>query len=100
MITDEIISGFKRIRLGKIYYYRKLDMGFFRVAVAGLFPHTEALAFNDAAVAGRVADAMNAMKADGSFDKLFGSYHHCTLPPPYKITTGPIDTPTCPAQPE
>jgi len=25
MITDEIISGFKRIRLGKIYYYRKLE---------------------------------------------------------------------------
>ena len=35
------------------------------------------------------------MKADGSFDKLFAPYHHCTLPGPYKITTGPIPAPQC-----
>ncbi len=82
------------------YYYRKRGVSFFRVAVVGLYPHTEALAFKDRSVAERVANVLGAMKKDGTFDKLFGAYHHCTLPPPYKITTGRINAPKCPAQAE
>jgi polar amino acid transport system substrate-binding protein len=96
--AGQVDGGF--IGTEQAYYYRKKGVNFFRVAIAGLYPHTEALAFKDQAVADLVADTMNAMKADGSFDKLFTSYHHCTLPPPYKVTTGPIGTPNCPAQPE
>jgi len=96
--AGQVDGGF--VGTEQAYYYQKKNLGFFRVAVAGLYPHTEALAFKEQAVADRVAAALNAMKADGSFDKLFGSYHHCTLPPPYKITTGPIDTPKCPVHPE
>ena len=36
------------------------------------------------------------MKADGSFDKLLGGYHHCAMPAPFKVTTGPIADPVCP----
>lgn len=81
------------------FYYRDKGATFFRIAATGLYPHAEALAFANQDIAQRVADTLNAMKADGSFDKLFGSYHHCTLPPPYKITTGPIPVPTCAPQP-
>jgi polar amino acid transport system substrate-binding protein len=82
------------------YYYQKKNVTFFRVAAAGLYPHTEALAFKSQEVADKVVAVMNAMRADGSFEKLFAPYHHCTLPPPYKVTTGPIPAPTCPAHPE
>ncbi len=77
------------------YFYRDKGQKFFRVATTGLFPHTEALAFSDKTIAEAVADTLNKMKADGSFDKLFGAYHHCTLPPPYRIVTGPIADPKC-----
>jgi polar amino acid transport system substrate-binding protein len=96
--AGQVDGGF--VGTEQAYYYRKKNIGFFRVAVAGLYPHTEALAFKDRDVADRVAAVLNAMRADGSFDKLFGSYHHCTLPPPYQVTTGAIDTPQCPAQPD
>ncbi len=96
--AGQVDGGF--VGTEQAYYYRKKDLTFFRVAVTGLYPHTEALAFQDRTVADKVAATLNAMKADGSFDKLFGAYHHCTLPPPFKITTGPIETPTCPPQPE
>ena len=72
------------------YFYRAKGQKFFRIATTGLYPHSEALAFSDKSIAQAVADALNKMKADGSFDKLFGSYHHCTLPPPFEIRTGPI----------
>jgi polar amino acid transport system substrate-binding protein len=77
------------------YYYRAKGQTFFRIAAVGLFPHAEALAFKQKAVADAVAGVLNAMHADGSFDALFGKYHNCTLPPPYKITTGPIPVPHC-----
>ena len=77
------------------YFYLKQGQNFFRVAATGLVPHAEALAFKSRTIARKVAEALNKMKADGSFDKLFNSYHHCTLPPPYKITTGPIAQPKC-----
>lgn len=82
------------------YYYQKKGVNFFRIAATGLYPHAEALAFKDPAVADKVVGVLNAMHADGSFDKLFAPYHHCTLPAPYKVTTGPIPTPVCPAHPE
>jgi polar amino acid transport system substrate-binding protein len=78
------------------FYFRNKGQTFFRIATTGLFPHAEALAFGDAAVAQAVADTLNKMKADGSFDKVFDAYHHCTLPPPYTVTTGPIPDPVCP----
>jgi len=77
------------------YFYRDKGQTFFRVATTGLYPHAEALAFSDKSIAEAVADVLNKMKADGSFDKLFGSYHHCTLPPPFEIRTGPIAEPKC-----
>ena len=77
------------------YFYRDKGQKFFRVAVTGLFPHAEALAFSDKTIAEAVAEVLNKMKADGSFDKLFGAYHHCTLPPPFAIKTGPIPDPQC-----
>ncbi len=80
------------------FYYRKKGVDFFRIALTGYDPHAEALAFKDAAVANAVATVMNEMHADGTFDKIFKPYGHCVLPGPYKITSGPLPTPDCPAQ--
>jgi polar amino acid transport system substrate-binding protein len=80
------------------FWYRSKGNDFFRIAVTGLFPHAEALAFKEPALAEAFVTVMNEMKADGSFDKIFAPYGHCLLPAPYKITTGPIPTPVCPAQ--
>jgi len=82
------------------YYYHKKGANFFRIAATGLYPHAEALAFKDPEIADKVVGVLNAMHADGTFDKLFTPYHHCTLPGPYKVTTGPIPTPACPVHPE
>lgn len=80
------------------FYYRKKGVDFFRIALTGYDPHAEALAFKDPAVANAVAAVMNDMHADGTFDKIFKPYGHCVLPGPYKITSGPLPTPDCPAQ--
>jgi polar amino acid transport system substrate-binding protein len=77
-------------------YYKKKGADFFRVAVGGLIPHAEALAFKDPALAEAVVKVMNEMKADGSFDKIFEPYDHCVLPGPYKVTSGPLPPYTCP----
>ena len=77
-------------------YYKKKGADFFRVAIGGLIPHAEALAFKDPALAEAVAKVMNEMKADGSFDKIFAPYDHCVLPGPYKVTSGPLPPYTCP----
>ncbi|MFI4987375.1 MAG: ABC transporter substrate-binding protein [Alphaproteobacteria bacterium] len=79
------------------YYYKNKGQTFFRIAMAGLDPHAEALAFKNRELADAVAQALNEMKADGSFDKLFAAYHHCTLPGPYKVESGPLVAPKCPA---
>ena len=78
-------------------YYQKKGATFFRIAVSGLIPHAEALAFKDPALADAVAKVMNEMKADGSFDKIFAPYGHCVLPGPYKVTSGPLPPFTCPS---
>ncbi len=80
------------------FYYRNKGQDFFRIALTGYDPHAEALTFKEPALAEAVIKVMNDMKADGSFDKLFAPYGHCVLPGPYKITTGPLPTPVCPAQ--
>jgi polar amino acid transport system substrate-binding protein len=77
-------------------YYKSKGADFFRVAIGGLIPHAEALAFKDPALAEAVVKVMNEMKADGSFDKIFVPYDHCVLPGPYKVTTGPLPPYTCP----
>ena len=82
------------------YYYKSKGQTFFRIALAGYDPHAEALAFKNRELADAVAGVLNEMKADGSFDKLFAGYHHCTLPGPYKVTTGPLPAPACPAPAE
>jgi polar amino acid transport system substrate-binding protein len=79
-------------------YYQKKGANFFRIAVSGLEPHAEALAFKDPALADAVAKAMNEMKTDGSFDKIFEPYGHCVLPGPYKVTSGPLPAFTCPSR--
>ena len=78
-------------------YYQKKGANFFRIAVSGLEPHAEALAFKDPALADAVVKAMNEMKTDGSFDKIFEPYGHCVLPGPYKVTSGPLPAFTCPS---
>jgi hypothetical protein len=68
---------------------------FFRIALSGYAPNAEALAFHDPKIADAVVKALNDMQQDGSLDKLFARYGHCTLPGPFKITTGPIEKPKC-----
>lgn len=82
------------------FYYKKKGRDFFRIALTGYDPHAEALAFKNRELAEAVAKVINEMKADGSFDKLFNSYHHCTLPGPYQIHTGPLPAPKCDIHPE
>ena len=96
--AGQIAGGF--VVTEQAYYYLKKGTSFFRVATAGLYPHAEALEFSSLELADQVAGVLNAMKADGSFDKLFGAYHSCTLAPPYKVTTGPLATPACPPHPQ
>jgi polar amino acid transport system substrate-binding protein len=79
-------------------YYQKKGANFFRIAVSGLEPHAEALAFKDPAMAEAVIKVMNEMKADGSFDKIFEPYGHCVLSGPYKVTSGPLPPFTCPSR--
>lgn len=78
------------------YYYQKQGVTFFRIALTGFDPHAEALAFNSRDLALKVAEILTQMKRDGTFDKIFGPYHHCVLPGPYAITTGPLPAPSCP----
>jgi polar amino acid transport system substrate-binding protein len=82
------------------YYYKNQGQTFFRIALAGFDPHAEALAFKNRELADAVAAVLNEMKADGSFDKLFASYHHCTLPGPYRVESGPLPAPACPSPSE
>lgn len=82
------------------FWYKKKGQDFFRIALTGYDPHPEALAFKEPELANKVAEVLNEMKADGSFDKLFASYHHCTLPGPYKITTGVLPKPSCTNSPD
>jgi polar amino acid transport system substrate-binding protein len=77
------------------FYYKNKGQDFFRIALTGYDPHAEAFAFKDRAIADAVAGVLNAMKQDGSFDKLFTAYHHCTLPGPYKVMSGPLEQPSC-----
>jgi polar amino acid transport system substrate-binding protein len=83
------------INTDQAYYYQKKGTSFFRVALAGYDPHREALAFNNRELADAVAKVLNAMKADGSLDRLFTRYHHCALPGPFKVETGPLPAPSC-----
>ena len=78
------------------FYYKSKGASFFRIAASGLYPHAETIAFADPVLAGRAAEALNALKADGSYGKLLGTYHHCQLDGPFKVTTGPITVPVCP----
>ena len=78
------------------FYYRSKGVSFFRIAASGLFPHAETIAFADPVLAEKVAAALDAMKADGSYGRILGAYHHCELPGPFRVTTGPIPTPSCP----
>lgn len=82
------------------YYYKNKGQTFFRIALAGFDPHAEALAFKSRELADAVAGVLNEMKADGSFDKLFAAYHHCTLAGPYKVESGPLPAPNCPSPAE
>ncbi|HEV2099212.1 MAG TPA: transporter substrate-binding domain-containing protein, partial [Stellaceae bacterium] len=83
------------INTDQAFYYKKQGRNLFRIALTGLDPHREALAFANAELAGAVAQVLNAMQADGSLEKLFASYHHCALPGPFKVETGPLPPPKC-----
>jgi polar amino acid transport system substrate-binding protein len=96
--ANQVAGAF--IGVEQALYYQKKGAAFFRIAVSGLEPHAEALAFKDATLADSVAKVMNDMKADGSFDKIFEPYGHCVLPGPYKVTSGPLPPFTCPSRKE
>jgi polar amino acid transport system substrate-binding protein len=96
--ANQVAGAF--IGVEQAIYYQKKGATFFRIAVSGLEPHAEALAFKDPALAEAVAKVMNEMKADGSFDKIFAPYGHCVLPGPYKVTSGPLPPFTCPSRKE
>lgn len=96
--ANQVAGAF--IGVEQAIYYQKKGATFFRIAVSGLEPHAEALAFKDPALADAVAKVMNDMKADGSFDKIFQPYGHCVLPGPYKVTSGPLPPFTCPSRKE
>jgi len=93
LVAKQVDGAF--IGTEQAYYYQAHGQTFFRIALSGYDPHAEALAFHDKTLADAVGGVLNEMKADGSFDKLFASYHHCTLPGPYKIVTGPLAPPQC-----
>lgn len=76
-------------------WYRNKGQSFYRIALSGYQPHAEALAFSNKQVADAVVKVLNDMKTDGSLDALFKKYGHCSLPGPFKITTGPIPEPVC-----
>lgn len=80
------------------FYYKSKGQTFFRIAASGLYPHLETVGFADPVLAEKAADALNALKADGSYDKLLGAFHHCALPGPFKVATGPVADPVCPPQ--
>jgi polar amino acid transport system substrate-binding protein len=80
------------------YYYKSKGVTFFRIAASGLYPHLETIGFADPVLARKAADALNALKADGSYDKLLGEFHHCALPGPFKVSTGDLPVPSCPPQ--
>jgi polar amino acid transport system substrate-binding protein len=80
------------------YYYQSKGVTFFRIAASGLYPHLETIGFADPVLAQKAADALNALKADGSYDKLLGKFHHCALPGPFKVSTGELPVPSCPPQ--
>lgn len=82
------------------FYYRSKGATFFRIAASGLYPHLETIGFADPLLAAKAAEALNALKADGSYDKLLAKYHHCALPGPFAVTTGPVSAPVCPPQAE
>lgn len=96
--ANQVAGAF--IGVEQALYYQKKGASFFRIAVSGLEPHAEALAFKDPDLANAVAKVMNDMKADGSFDKIFEPYGHCVLPGPYKVTSGPLPPFTCPTRKE
>lgn len=96
--AGQVDGGF--IVTEQAYYYQKKGMHFFRIAIAGLYPHAETLGFGSLEIADKVAAVLNAMTKDGSFARLFEAYHSCTLAPPFKVTTGEIPTPSCPPHPD
>jgi polar amino acid transport system substrate-binding protein len=92
--AGKVVGAF--IVVEQAIWYQKKGIDFFRIAVGGLNPHAEALAFKDPVLAAAVIKVMNEMKADGSWDKIFEPYGHCLLPGPSKIMTGPLPSLTCP----
>ena len=77
------------------YYYKSQGATFFSIAASGLDPHLETIGFADPVLAQKAADALNDMKADGSYDTLLGKFHHCALPGPFKVSTGELPVPVC-----
>ncbi|MGH7067060.1 MAG: transporter substrate-binding domain-containing protein [Acetobacteraceae bacterium] len=90
--AGQVDGGF--INTEQAYWYQK-KTNQFRIALTGFDPHAEALAFKQPGVADAVAKVLNEMHTDGSLQKIFEPYGHCLLPPPYKVTTGPIPAPDC-----
>lgn len=61
------------------------DRGAFDRPISGLFPTPVALAFKDRPLAEAVAGVLNAMKADGSYDKLFNQYGLQPMAGPFAV---------------
>ena len=61
------------------------DRGAFARPISGLFPTPVALAFKNRPLAEATAKVLNAMKADGSYDKLFQQYGLAPMPGPFAV---------------
>jgi len=79
---DNFATAYQALRAGQVEGVVSIDgvakqyqdRGDFAHAVSGLFPTPVALAFAKKPLAEEVLKVLNAMKADGSFEKLFASY--------------------------
>jgi polar amino acid transport system substrate-binding protein len=61
------------------------DRGAFARPISGLYPTPVALAFKNRDLAEAVAKVLNAMKADGSYDKLFTQYGLAPMSGPFAV---------------
>jgi polar amino acid transport system substrate-binding protein len=79
---ENFAMAFQALRAGQVEVALSIDStgaeyqkrGDFDRVLAGLFPTPVALALKNKPLAETVAKVLNDMKADGSFQKLFGAY--------------------------
>jgi polar amino acid transport system substrate-binding protein len=79
---NNFAESFQALRAGQVQAATAIDAtgsywqdrGDFTRAIAGLFPQVATFAFANKALALAVVDALNALKKNGYYDKLFDKY--------------------------